>query len=126
MPKGGDGVKRLVVALLLLVTAVFSSPVFASARSEDSGIELIDLTEYVKGGEMARIEVKGEPHTMYAITVRYSSGLSEADGLSPKTSNAEGKTVWTWKVGSRTRAGSWPITIQGPGGQHLQVHFQVG
>jgi hypothetical protein len=43
--------------------------------------------------------------------VRYKSGPSTAAGLIPKTTDANGDVAWSWKVGTRTTPGSWPVTI---------------
>lgn len=45
------------------------------------------------------------------IEVDYASGVSTAQGLTPKTSSSSGSVSWTWKVGGRTTPGTWPITV---------------
>lgn len=70
------------------------------------------------------VKIKGEPHTLYCITVTYSSGQSTAAGLQPKESDAYGYVSWTWKVGGRTESGIYPITVEG-GGASETVWFKV-
>jgi len=41
----------------------------------------------------------------------YKSGPSHAAGLVPKVAAADGTVSWTWKVGTRTTPGAWPITV---------------
>jgi hypothetical protein len=45
-----------------------------------------------------------------SITVRYKSGPSHAQGLFRK-SPVRGRVSWTWKVGTRTTPGTWPIYV---------------
>jgi hypothetical protein len=37
---------------------------------------------------------------------------SSAQGLIPKAADADGNVTWTWRVGTRTTPGEWPIIIQ--------------
>lgn len=74
--------------------------------------------------EKVTVKIKGEPHTLYSITVTYSSGPSTATGLQPKESDASGYVAWTWKVGGRTDFGTYPITVEG-GGDSKTVRFKV-
>jgi len=87
-------------------------------------LELISLTSPISHGSNATIVIKGEPNTEYNITVEYKSGPSTAEGLGGKTSDSTGRVSWTWKVGTRTTPGSWPITISG-GGQSATFDFDV-
>lgn len=87
-------------------------------------IELASLTSPISHGSNATISIKGKPNTEYNITVEYKSGPSTAAGLGAKTSDSSGHVSWTWKVGTRTTPGSWPITISG-GGQSETFDFDV-
>jgi hypothetical protein len=46
-----------------------------------------------------------------SIVVEFASGPSQASGLGSKTASSAGSVSWTWKVGSRTTPGSWPVAI---------------
>jgi micrococcal nuclease len=74
-------------------------------------IEVISLTSPVNAGSNATIVIQGKAGKEYSIEVYYKSGASTADGLENKTANSSGRVTWTWKVGSRTSAGSWEIVI---------------
>ena len=74
--------------------------------------------------EIATVSITGKPNTTYSITVYYSSGASKADGLENKTSDANGKVSWSWKIGGRTKPGTYNIVITG-GGQTLEKAFTV-
>ena len=63
----------------------------------------------VTGG--ASVSVRTEPQAKCAIEVLYDSGPSKAAGLDPKTASSGGKVIWSWKVGSNTKAGTYPITV---------------
>jgi hypothetical protein len=69
------------------------------------------LTSPVNPGTYATAAVKTSPGAYCSIDVEYKSGQSTAAGLGPKYASSAGITSWTWKVGSRTTAGSWPVTV---------------
>ncbi len=95
------------------------------APPDSSGnIELVSLTTPIKRGNTAKISVKALPNTSYSISVVYSSGPSTAKGLEPKMSDSNGNVFWQWKVGSRTKAGTYTVTVSG-GGKALNVSFTV-
>ncbi|QQE80424.1 hypothetical protein [Alicyclobacillus sp. SO9] len=62
-------------------------------------------------GQYASIKVKTKPNVQGTIEVDYSSGPSHSSSLNPKTADPNGYITWTWKVGSRTTPGNWPVTI---------------
>jgi outer membrane biosynthesis protein TonB len=62
-------------------------------------------------GQYATLNVRTAPNTSCNIEVDYMSGPSTAQGLVPKTSNGSGYVSWTWKVGTRTTPGQWPISV---------------
>jgi hypothetical protein len=62
-------------------------------------------------GQTVTLNVRTGPSVYCTIEVDYKSGPSNAQGLSPKTSSTTGAVSWTWTVGARTTAGTWPITV---------------
>jgi hypothetical protein len=100
------------------------SPSSAPAAIPQPEITITKQPGTVSAGSNASISIQGSPNTSYSITVVYSSGTSTAAGLEPKTSNASGNVSWTWKVGTRTKAGSYSITISG-GGVIKRTSFTV-
>lgn len=94
------------------------------APVEEDKLAVISLTETVSAGETASVAIRGKPHTQYSITVTYKSGPSKAAGLETKTTGADGRVTWSWKVGTRTTPGTYPITISG-GGESITVNFTV-
>jgi hypothetical protein len=98
---------RLVLALALgLVLAL--TPLVSAQQLQ---IKLVSLSSPVSPGDDATIAVQTAPNASCLITVRYKSGPSKASGLVPKTSDSKGNVSWTWRVGSRTTPGKWPITV---------------
>ena len=87
-------------------------------------IKLIDLTKTVEQGNQATITIKGTEGVEYNIEVYYKSGPSKAAGLEPKVAGSDGLITWSWKVGSRTSEGTYPIVVTG-GGKELEVKFKV-
>jgi len=48
-----------------------------------------------------------------SITVTYASGtVSQAQGLDPHTASSSGRVSWTWKVGTRTGAGTATARVE--------------
>jgi hypothetical protein len=55
-------------------------------------------------------------------TLDYKSGASSAAGLYPKRGV---RISWTWKVGTRTTPGRWPITVSCGSAGTLRTSFVV-
>jgi len=111
----------LAVALLL---AVALSPV----RAQPLQVRLVALTSPVSPGADATLTVQTAPGAMCLITVRYKSGPSTARGLVPKPAGGRGIVTWTWRVGTRTTPGRWPISVTcSAGGRQgaLETTFEV-
>jgi hypothetical protein len=113
----------LIVALgLVLILQVLAS-------AQQLQVRLVSLTSPVGPGNDATIAVQTVPNASCGITVIYKSGPSRASGLVPKTSDIKGNVSWTWRVGTRTTPGKWPITVScSAGGQQgrLETVFVVG
>jgi micrococcal nuclease len=58
------------------------------------------------------VTIQTSPNISCSITVIYKSGPSKAAGLEPKVSDSKGMVEWTWRVGTRTTPGEWPIAIE--------------
>jgi outer membrane biosynthesis protein TonB len=69
------------------------------------------LTSPIGRGANATATVKTAGGAACSIDVQYKSGSSTAAGLGDKTANSSGIVSWTWKVGTRTTPGSWPVTV---------------
>ena len=94
----------------------------STEEDEIIGISVASLTKTVKRGNKARLEVSGKPNTSYTIKVYYSNSVSTAKGLEPKNSDDNGRVVWEWRVGTRTKAGNHKIEVFG-GGEKLTLYF---
>lgn len=69
------------------------------------------FTSPINRGANATAAVKTKAGARCSIIVEYKSGLSTAAGLGDKTASSKGAVSWTWKVGTRTTPGSWPVTV---------------
>lgn len=97
----------------------------ATEEPEDAQVlKILSSPETVSPRQEAVVVIQGKLNTEYRITVRYKSGPSQAAGLEPKITDAEGNASWTWRIGSRTSQGTYPIEITG-GGEKETVHFTV-
>lgn len=94
-----------------------------SSQAETT-LEFTNVTSSVSAGPFASVSIHGAPNTTYSITVVYNSGISTASGLEDVTSDSNGNASWSWKVGTRTKSGTYPITVSG-GGQSESTSFSV-
>ena len=94
-----------------------------SSQAETT-LEFTNVTSSVSAGSFASVSIHGAPNTTYSITVVYNSGISTASGLEDVTSDSNGNASWSWKVGTRTKSGTYPITVSG-GGQRESTSFSV-
>jgi micrococcal nuclease len=97
-----------------------SSPA-TSTGSASLKIVASHLTVYP--GDYASVTVQTKPGAIGTIEVVYKSGPSKAKGLDPTTADPSGRITWTWKVGTNTSRGDWPITITvGSQVVHTTIH----
>ena len=74
-------------------------------------VRITSLTSPIARGATATIGALTRADASCSIVVRYKSGPSKAAGLYPKTASAAGDVAWSWRIGTSTTLGSWPITI---------------
>jgi hypothetical protein len=108
---------QLVVALVLLGLVL--------ATAAEAKVTLVRVTSPISAGSYATLTVKVSKPATCSITVYYKSGPSEAQGLYPKRANAQRRASWTWKVGTRTTPGRWPITVSCGSAGTLRTSFRV-
>lgn len=100
---------RIAIALISLsVILVTAAPTFSQ---QVLVVRLVSLTSPVRPGVDATIVVATAPNAACTITVIYKSGPSRAQGLVPEMADAQGRVAWTWRVGTRTTPGTWPINV---------------
>lgn len=95
----------------LALTSLTLLPLIPSAYSQQLEIKLISLTSPANAGSNATIAVNTVASANCQIIVLYKSGPSKAQGLFPKSADVQGQVSWTWRVGSNTTPGSWPIRV---------------
>jgi hypothetical protein len=106
----------LLISVLALALVL---PTAASAR-----VRLITVSSPASAGSYATLRASVSPSRTCSITVYYKSGPSHAAGLYPKRPIA-GRVSWTWKVGTRTTPGRWPIVVSCGSGGTLRTSFVV-
>ncbi len=95
------------LALVVAVIAGLASPSLA----QEVRVRVVSLTSPVSPGQDATIVAQTAPNADCRISVVYKSGPSRASGLYPKAADRRGVVRWTWRVGTRTTPGRWPIII---------------
>jgi hypothetical protein len=98
--------------LLGAVAVAFAASVIASsAGASSASVRLVRVTSPVSAGSYATLVARVAPSRVTcSITVYYKSGPSHAAGLYAKRP-ISGRVSWTWKVGTRTTPGRWPIRV---------------
>ncbi|GAC1555850.1 MAG: hypothetical protein NVS2B7_31550 [Herpetosiphon sp.] len=76
-----------------------------------AGIRITRAPGVVSPGQSAAVAITTSANRQCAIEVDYKSGPSRAAGLYPKTTDTNGNADWSWKVGTRTTPGDWPVII---------------
>ncbi len=92
--------------------------------SANGKVKLVSLTSPVSAGADATLTVAVPNGTSCAIVVTYKSGSSSAAGLYAQRARG-GRIDWTWKVGTRTTPGRWPIDIAYGASGSLHTSFVV-
>jgi hypothetical protein len=108
---------RLVITLAVFV--ILAVPSSAAAR-----VRLVSVTSPIGAGSYARLTAAVLPSRTCSITVYYKSGPSHAAGLYPKRP-VNRRVSWTWKVGTRTTPGRWPIVVFCGSAGRLRTSFVV-
>jgi len=85
---------------------------FTAAGAIDVGVDLVSLTTPVAPFTDATLAAKTVPGAACTIVVLYKSGPSRARGLVPREANSRGVVSWTWRVGSNTTTGRWPVIVR--------------
>lgn len=91
-------------------------------------IKVVSLTSPVGRGSSASLSIRTSAGARCSIEVQYSSGPSSASGLGDKTASSTGTIGWTWRVGTNTALGTWPIYIdcsKGSAYNVLETRFTV-
>ncbi len=117
--------RLLALSLTLYLVGLQLGP----ARAADLLITLISVTSPAAPFTDATLTISTTPGANCSIDVRYKSGQSRAKGLIPKVASISGRVSWTWRVGSNTTPGRWPIVVRcDKGGDHgeLRTSFEVG
>lgn len=74
-------------------------------------LELVAVPKSISKGKEATLVLKTSPNAVCNINVKYPSGNSTADGLEQKIAGNDGIVSWVWKVGTRTKPGTYMITV---------------
>jgi len=115
----------LALGLIFCVVGLHLGP----ARAADLLITLISVTSPAPPFSDATLAISTSPSANCSIVVHYKSGPSRAKGLVPKVASSSGRVNWTWRVGSNTTPGRWPIIViceKGMDHGELRTSFEVG
>lgn len=117
--------RLLVLGLILCLVGLQLAP----ARAADLLVTLISVTSPAAPFTDATLTISTAPGANCSIVVHYKSGPSRAKGLVPKAASGSGRVSWTWRVGSITTPGRWPIVVtceKGADHGELRTSFEVG
>ena len=97
-------------SLLKIVALVLAAAIVGQAEAASIAVRFTSLAA-VHPGQYATAAVATRARASCTIVVTYKSGRSTAAGLGTKTASSAGRVSWTWKVGTRTTRGSWPVKV---------------
>ena len=92
------------------VVALVSVVALALPLAGSPSVRRVSLTPVHAGDAATLVAAVSRASVVCRITVTYKGVVSRAKGLGPKRPNA-GRVKWTWKVGSNTTPGRWPIHV---------------
>jgi hypothetical protein len=118
-PRGGATTRIRILLVAVVAGVMLAMPTAAAAR-----VRLVSVTSPIGPGYYARLTAAVSPLRTCSIVVNYLSGPSHAAGLYPKRP-VNGRVSWTWKVGTRTTPGRWPITVSCGSAGTLHTSFVV-
>ena len=72
-------------------------------------------TPVVRRNAQANVSLVNQPYATWHLSIRYAAGYGTAAGLGEATADGTGFAEWTWRIGSNTTLGNWPVTITGSG-----------
>jgi hypothetical protein len=108
-----------------VAAVVAASAIAGSAGASSASVRLVRVTSPVSAGSYATLVARVAPSRVTcSITVYYKSGPSHAAGLYAKRPIA-GRVSWTWKVGTRTTPGRWPIRVSCGAAGVLRTSFRT-
>ena len=96
---------------LLVAAALLTPHLLWVAPAHALSVSITSLTSPVYRGDSATAQAKSSAGSRCSIVVTYKSGPSKAKGLEAKTVNSKGRVAWTWKVGTNTTPGKWPVKV---------------
>ena len=92
--------------VLIVLFAVALAGVLASTAV--AAVRVTKRPGRVSTGDLASVTVSVSPRARCTIGVYYSTTASRAAGLGAKRGT---KITWTWRIGSNTKPGTWPVKI---------------
>jgi hypothetical protein len=104
--------------------AATQTHVSTHSAAKTTSIKIVSSSLYVRHGGNAYITIKTTPGATGTIEVDYKSGPSHAQGLYSQHASKSGIITWSWKVGTRTTKGSWPVDIT-VNNKTIETHVHV-
>lgn len=74
-------------------------------------LDKLSVSSPISPGAVASLSTRTLPAADCSITVYVKSGPSQAQGLEAKKAGADGSLSWSWRVGSSTAEGVFPIEV---------------
>jgi len=89
------------------------------------GTELtVIYTPIVRRNAEASVFFTNRPNAVWNLSIRYSAGYGTAAGLGAQVADSTGFVEWSWRIGSNTTPGQWPVTITG-NGENIRFYITV-
>jgi hypothetical protein len=110
----------------LLAIAAAAAAFLAAAAPAAASVRLASVTSPAYPGSDATLVARvSSTSVTCGITVYYKSGPSRAKGVKPRKRPVGGRVSWTWRVGTNTTRGRWPIVVRCGSAGTLRTSFRV-
>jgi hypothetical protein len=110
----------------LLFLAASAAAALVLAAPTAASVRLVSVTSPAYPGRDATLVARvSSSRVTCSITVYYKSGPSHAKGVRPRRRPISGRVSWTWRVGTNTTAGRWPIVVRCGSAGTLNTSFRV-
>jgi hypothetical protein len=119
--------KRYLAAFVVAMATIAPIATTASGSTASASVvRLVHVTSPISHGSYATLVAHVSPSNVTcSIAVYYKSGKSTAAGLRPLRRPVASRVSWTWKVGTRTTPGRWPIYVRCGSAGILRTSFRV-
>ena len=108
------------------VTELSKTIALDEISTNEQVLKIVSAPSIVTINQNVTLTIIGKPNTKYNIVLLLPSGnTSKASDLKTKTTDANGKVSWSWKISPGTTHGECSVTISG-GDETIKHEYTIG